>query len=119
MVSMPEHVKNALQRFYHLRPHTHQDQLHPHFPPKYGSKQQYAEQDDTLPTLNRKDKKIVQEVVGNFLHYAHAVDYTMLAALGSIATKQMNPTKNAMKKVKQHLTMRELTPMQSSHTKQD
>ena len=42
-------------------------------------------------------------MVGTLLYYARAVDCTMLAALGSIATQQANPTENTMKKVKQLL----------------
>jgi hypothetical protein len=38
-----------------------------------------------------------------FLYYAGCVDSTMLTALGSIATQQVNPTKNTMIKVKQFL----------------
>ncbi len=38
-----------------------------------------------------------------FLYYVQCVDSTMLAALGSIATQQANPTKNTMKKVRQFL----------------
>ena len=55
------------------------------------------------PPLSKEDKKYVQEVVGTFLYYAGCVDSTMLTALGSIATQQMNPTKNTMIKVKQFL----------------
>ena len=42
-------------------------------------------------------------MLGIFLYYAHAVDCAMLAALGSIATQQANPTANTMEKVKQIL----------------
>ena len=35
-----------------------------------------------------------------FLYYAQAVDATMLPALGSIASQQVNPTEHTMQKVK-------------------
>jgi hypothetical protein len=53
--------------------------------------------------LPNKDKKFIQEVIGTFLYYARCIDSTMLAALGTIATQQANPTQNTMKKVQQFL----------------
>jgi hypothetical protein len=53
--------------------------------------------------LPKEDKKIIQEVIGTFLYYAQCINSTMLAALGSIATQQVNPTENTMKKVRQFL----------------
>ena len=50
-----------------------------------------------------KKKKIVQEVMGIFLYYAHAVDPTILTALGSITPQQENSMEQTMKKVKQFL----------------
>ena len=56
--------------------------------PTYGAKQQYALEEDQSPTLSKEDKTFIQEVIGVFLYYAIAVDCTMLAALGSLATQQ-------------------------------
>jgi len=53
--------------------------------------------------LSKEDKTFIQEVIGVFLYYARAVDCTMLAALGSLATQQANPTEITMKMVKQFL----------------
>jgi hypothetical protein len=64
---------------------------------------QYTEDTDTLALLPKEDKKFIQEVISTFLYYARCVDSAMLAALGSIATQQANPTKNTMKKVRQFL----------------
>ena len=61
------------------------------------------EWEDTLSALDTKDRTIIQDVVGTFPYYAHAIDCTMLAALRSIATHQANPTKNTMEKTKQPL----------------
>mgnify|MGYP006206904129 CR=1 FL=1 len=58
---------------------------------------------DTSSPLNKAGTKFVQEVIGTFLYYARCVDSTMLAALGSLATQQANPTTNTMSKVKQFL----------------
>jgi hypothetical protein len=69
----------------------------------YSASKQYAETIDMSPPLSKENKKYVQEVVGMFLYYAQCVNSTMLTALGSIATQQMNSTKNTMIKVKQFM----------------
>ena len=102
-ISMPDYIKEALTRFKHLQPRHPQDQPHPHVPPNYGAKQQFVETDDDSPPLDKAGKKYIQQVVGTLLYYARAVDCTMLAALGSIATQQSKPTQNTMNKVKQLL----------------
>ena len=96
---MLDYVPVALKRFNHVAPKKPQDQPYPHTKPKYGQKVQYAKGADDSPLLSKADKKFVQEVVGVFLYYACAVDLTMLAALGSLASKQASPTENTMKKV--------------------
>ena len=102
-VSMPAYCEKACQRFHHPKPKKPQDQPYPHVEPTYGAKQQYAQEEDQSPTLSKEDKTFIQEVIGVFLYYARAVDCTMLAALGSLATQQASPTENTMKKVKQFL----------------
>jgi hypothetical protein len=54
---------------------------------------------DNTPVLNAAETTHVQEVLGTFLYYARAVDNTMLAAIGSIATQQANATKATMKAI--------------------
>ena len=100
---MPGYCDKACQRFQHARPTKPQHQPYPHVEPTYGAKQQFAQDDDQSPTLSKEDKTFIQEVVGVFLYYARAVDCTMLAALGSLASQQANPTENTMKEVKQFL----------------
>ena len=62
---------------------------------------QYAKDDDDSPLLSKADKKFVQEVIGVFLYYAHAIDLTMLPALGTLATQQASPNQNTMKNIHQ------------------
>ena len=102
-LSMPGYVKKALKRFQHQTPTKPQNQPHPHIPPKYGAKVQYAEPEDTTPKLNKEEKKFIQEVTGTFLFYARAIDSTMLTALSALASEQANPTEATMKKCKQFL----------------
>jgi hypothetical protein len=49
--------------------------------------------------LDAKDKTRVQEVLGTLLYYARAVDCTMLAAIGSIATQQSKATELTMQAI--------------------
>ena len=97
--SMLDYVPAALKRFNHVAPNKPQDQPYPHTKPKHGQKVQCAKGADDSPPLSKADKKFVQEVVGVFLYYARAVDLTMLAALGSLASEQASPTENIMNKV--------------------
>ena len=48
-------------------------------------------------------KNNIQEVFGTFLYYARAVDCTIIASLGTIATQKANPISNTLKKVTQFL----------------
>jgi hypothetical protein len=104
--------------FQHRVPSKPQHQPYTHTKPNYGAKAQYTEDTDTLALLPKEDKKFIQENIGTFLYYAQCVDSTILAALGSIATQQANPTKNTMKKVQQFWTMPLLILIQSSCTTQ-
>jgi hypothetical protein len=100
---MLDYAPEALMFFQHQAPCKPQHQPYPHVKPNYGAKAQYTEDMDTLVLLPKEDKQSIQEVIGTFLYYAHCVNSTMLAALGSTATQQVNPIKNMMKKVQHFL----------------
>ncbi len=102
-VSKLDYVSKALTCFQHRAPNKPQHQPYPHIKPNYGAKAQCTEDTDTSALLPNKDKRFIQEVINTFLYYAQCVCSTMLAALGSIATQQANPTENRMKKVRQFL----------------
>ena len=99
-ISMPGYTEDVLTRFKQARPRTPQDQPHPHVPQNYCATRQYAKHQDESPLLDKAGKKFVQEVCGTLLYYARAVDCTMLAAPGSIATQQAIPTANTKRKIK-------------------
>jgi hypothetical protein len=102
-VSTLNYVPKALTHFQRQAPSNLQHQPYPHVKLSNGAKAQYTEDMDTLALLPKEDKKFIQEVIGTFLYYVQCVNSTMLAALGSIATPQANPTMNTMKKVRQFL----------------
>jgi hypothetical protein len=94
----------------HRAPSKLQHQSYPHVKPNYGAKAQYTEDMGNSALLPKEDKKIIQEVISTFLYYARCIKSTMLAALGSIATQQANPTENTMKKVQQFLDYADTHP---------
>ena len=99
-LSMLTYVDDTLKHFNNKKPRKPQDQTYPYTKPVYGAKAQFSEPDDMSETLSQADKKFIQGVTGMFLYYAQAVDATMLPALGSIASQQVNPTERTMQKSK-------------------
>jgi hypothetical protein len=102
-ISMPGYIARALQRFSHLPPTKPQHSPHAWQKPSYGDKIQYAPDSNTSPALDSKETKLVQEILGTLLYYARAINSTMLAAIGTIATQQASATKQTMKAVVQLL----------------
>jgi hypothetical protein len=91
-ILMPGYVECALQRFQHS-PLSHPEHSpHAWQKPTYGTKTQYVPAPDISVPLDAADIKCVQEILGTFLYYARAVDYTMLAAIGTLATQQSQGT---------------------------
>ena len=102
-LSMPGYCIEALTRFRHDGSRKAMDQPHKHVVPAYGTKVQYAKEEDTLPKMGPTDKLFIQQVTGTFLYYARAVDATMLVALSAITSEQATPTEETMKKTLQFL----------------
>ena len=61
----------------------------------YG-KLQLTDAPDTSPPLSSTAQKLVQQIIGVFLYYGRAVDNTILKALNSIATSQVQGTEATM-----------------------
>ncbi len=87
-VSMPGYVAAALHKFQHPPPIKAQDAPHDWNKPVYGSKVQYAADEDASALLAPKAITFIQKIVGTFLYYAMAVDPTMLVALGDLSLDQ-------------------------------
>lgn len=102
-ISMPGYIERALQRFQHPIPDRPQHAPHAWTKPNYGAKIQYSPETDDTPPLDAKDTKRVQEILGTLLYYARAVDSTMLAAIGTLASQQANGTEAAMRALTQLL----------------
>ena len=65
----------------------------------YGTKTQYADESDNSPPVSVFTKTLIQQVVGTFLYYGLALDFTMLVALSKIGSQQNNPTERTMSKL--------------------
>jgi hypothetical protein len=91
-VSMPGYVAAALHKFQHPPPIKAQDAPHAWNKPVYGSKVQYAADEDDSDLLAPKAITWIQQIVGTLLYYATAVDPTMLVALGDLSSDQSRAT---------------------------
>ena len=84
-LTMLGYIACTLQRFDHS-PHDHK------MLPTPGSHRSMERASnllflaDVTPVLDLIDKKRLQEVLGNLLYYARAIEGTMLPALGTLAT---------------------------------
>jgi hypothetical protein len=90
-LSMKPYLKKSLRQFDNVIPKRCQYSPHPHVTPKYGSKQQFAEYDESGP-VGKKERKHIQTVHGKFIWYGRGVDCTILTPLSAIAAKQAKPT---------------------------
>jgi hypothetical protein len=102
-LSMPSYYEKAGQLFQHSKPNKPQHQPYLSAPRIYGNKQQFCDSANTYPALGKQQKTFVQEEIGVFLYYAHAVDCTMLTTLESLATQQASPTATTLAQIHQFL----------------
>ena len=86
------YIKKNLQEYEHTMPKRVQRCPYSPEPKKFGSEAQAPLPPDDSPKLDAKGIKRIQQIVGSILYYAHAVDMTVLAALGTIAINQTKAT---------------------------
>ena len=85
---MPGYVVVALHKFQHPHSACLEDSPYQHNIPQYGTKIQLMDPVDTSPPLSHESHKLIRQVVGTFLYYAHALDPTMLTTLSDISSLQ-------------------------------
>jgi hypothetical protein len=90
-ISMPRYVPNVFSTFQHDAPKHPQHTPSRYVTPVYGAKTQYTTTDET-PPLSATQCFTIQKVTGSVLHYARAVDPTVLMPLNDIATEQTKAT---------------------------
>lgn len=94
-ISMPNYIRQVLERFKHKKPKKLQYSPHQHVLIKFGSKtRQFAIEPDQTALLDDTDKKYVQQIVGCLLYYARVIDGTILSALNTIGSEQAKATRN-------------------------
>ena len=79
------------------------DQPHKHTIPVFGATIHYAKAADTSNKMDDNGKTFLQQVTGNFLYYAQAVDPTIMVALSAISSSQAAPTEETMEKAQYFL----------------
>ena len=94
-ISMPGYVKKALLRFQHIA-QRQQQAPHQWNQTVYGRKTQFTPKPDTSPPVSASAKTLIQQVVGTFLYYGLAMDFTMLVALSSIGSQQSETTEKTI-----------------------
>ena len=94
-LSMPGYVKKALTLIQHKQ-QGKKNAPYPQTTIKYGTKQQYAQQESSAPPLDAKGKKFIQQLCGKFLFLGHAVNSTLLCPNSALAAQSSNPTEDTM-----------------------
>jgi hypothetical protein len=86
---MPGYIKKKFQEYNHALPWRMQTcPYSPEETQKIGEDAQTPLAIDSSPLLNEKGLKRIQKIVGSILHYARAVDMTVLMALSAITVEQ-------------------------------
>ena len=102
-ISMPGYIKKKLHKYGNTFPKQIQNCPYSPDPITYGSNAQAPIPVGSSLPLDTKGNKRVQQIIGSILYYARAVDMTVLIALSSITSKQMNATERTMKQYTQIL----------------
>ena len=97
-ISMNNYIPSLLKKYQHPTPKSPVYSPYQYSPPQYGSKTQYAPELDPSTLLEKKTKH-VQGIIGSLLHYARAVDPTILVALNELSTQQASPTVKSLKRL--------------------
>jgi hypothetical protein len=91
---MPKYVATTLYKFNHPASKRPQFAPYKHNQPQYGVKVQLTDPIDISPPATELQRKCIQQVIGTFLYYAHAVDGTALVALSTLASQQSKATES-------------------------
>ena len=91
-VSIPKYIEAALHKFQHPTPLKPQDTPNQCHRPTYGSATQYTDPEDNSAPLPTEGITVVRKIVGKFLYYDLAVNYTMLVALRDLSATQSKAT---------------------------
>jgi hypothetical protein len=102
-ISISGYIECTLQCFCHPPPTHPQHSLHAWQKPTNGAAIQYALAPNNTPALDVQDTKHMQEVLGTLLFYACNLNFTMLPAIGTLASQQAHGTKATLEALTQLL----------------
>jgi hypothetical protein len=94
---MPVYAIKTLNRYNHPPPIKPQHIPYSPNPNAYGKDNQATTLSDTSPLLDATGKKRIQHFFGSFLHYAQAVNPTILMALSAIAAQKSAQLKKPLR----------------------
>jgi hypothetical protein len=93
---MPGYIRKKLQEYEHIHPKKPQHCLYSPKPKQFGREAQWPLTGNNSKLLDDCAKKQIQNIVGNILYYARAVNMMVLMVLSTIVMSQAHPTKNTM-----------------------
>jgi hypothetical protein len=102
-ISLPGYINKVLQRFEHKHPSKPQNCPFQPNPRKYGKDAQDPLTFNNSEFLDLNGIRKVQQVVGDLLFYARAVDNTLLPGLSAIASEQAQATELTLQRCQQLL----------------
>jgi hypothetical protein len=91
-LSIPGYIKAALHKHQHAAPAQPEHAPHTWNPPVNGAKTQYVEDETTSPALSDKDVNKLQQLTGTLLHYARAIEPTLIMPINILSSKQSRAT---------------------------
>ena len=100
---MPKFIPNTVIKYQHSPSSKPEHFTAPDAMPNYGTKIQHESTNDQVSTLSDEDKKFVQRAIGTILHYACALDNTMLTELSDLLSEQSIGNEKTLIKLKQTL----------------
>jgi len=94
--SMPDYIPKLLERLKHAVPTTPQYSPNPAPNVVYGSKIQFAKEEDVSPKLDAKGIKLIQSIVGAALYIGRLLEMTILVTCNDIGIQQTQSTTNTL-----------------------
>jgi hypothetical protein len=91
-ISMPGYIKKKIQEYGHIIHKLAQTCLYSSEPKQLGTEAQAPLPPNASTKLDIKGIKHIHHIIGSILHYAWAVNMTVLTALNSIAVDQTKAT---------------------------
>ena len=100
---MDIYILELRNKYGHMTPKKTQYSPHKHLPIDYGATQQLVQPIDTIPPLNEKVIKRIQDIVEALLYVGRSVNNKLLVALSAIGSQQAAATEETAEEIEQLL----------------